>query len=143
MMALGQFAFGLGTLAYQDLQRQTAWRHAANSRVGARPARQFIGPGDETITLCGLLVPEFAGTRASLDELRTMGDAGGAWPLVDGSGRVYGQFVIEHVRETASVFMADGAPRRIEFELQLTRVDDDRTDAVGNSAGAAGGSTWA
>lgn len=131
MMAFGQFAFGLDSLAYQDLQRQTAWRHASNSRVGARPARQFVGPGDETITLSGLLAPEFTGRRASLDELRAMGDAGGAWPLVDGNGKVYGQFVLESLRETGSLFMADGTPRRIEFELQLTRVDDDRTDSVG------------
>jgi phage protein U len=131
MMAFGQFVFSLDTLAYQDLQRQTSWRHPSNSRVGARPARQYTGPGEETIHLNGLLRPGFAGDTGSLDELRAMGAAGETWPLVDGTGIVYGQFVIETLNERRSLFYRDGEARRIEFELQLARVDDDRVDAIG------------
>lgn len=135
MMAFGQFAFGLDTLAYQSLARQTAWRHAENSRVGARPAGQYVGPGQDSITLSGLLVPEFAGNRLALDELRTMGDAGSAWPLVSGDGTVLGQWTLQSVHETQTVHLADGTPRRIEFQLELRRVDDDLVDQVGSSAG--------
>ena len=63
MMALGMFVFSLPTLAYQDLQRQTSWRHPSSSRVGSRPARQFTGAGDDTITLSGLLLPELLETN--------------------------------------------------------------------------------
>jgi phage protein U len=76
MMALGQFLFGLDTLAYEQLQRATDWRHPANSRVGAMPARQYLGQGEDNITLTGLQVPEFCGDRESLDQLRDMADAG-------------------------------------------------------------------
>ena len=38
MMALGFFVFSLHTAAYQELQRQLAWRHASVPRVGDRPA---------------------------------------------------------------------------------------------------------
>lgn len=130
MMCLGQFVFSLTTLAYQDLQRQTAWRHAANSRVGARPARQFLGPGDDTINLSGLVALEFTRNTAALDEIRTMADTGKAWPLVDGAGYVYGQWVIEGMTTTNTLFMANGVPLRVEFQLTLTRVDDDRTDTL-------------
>jgi len=130
MMSLGQFVFSLNTLAYQDLQRQTSWRHAANSRVGARPARQFVGPGDDTITLSGMVAMEFSNGIASLDEIRTMADAGKAWPLVDGAGYVYGQWVIEGLNTTNTLFMSNGVPRRVEFQLSLTRVDDNRTDTI-------------
>ncbi len=41
LMSLGMFVFSLPTLAYQDMQRQTAWRHPSNSRVGSRAAHQF------------------------------------------------------------------------------------------------------
>ena len=61
MLALGFFVFSLHTLAYQDFQRQMAWRHASVPRVGARPASQFVGPDDETISLQGVLLPEVAG----------------------------------------------------------------------------------
>lgn len=130
MMSLGQFVFSLNTLAYQDLQRQTSWRHAANSRVGARPARQFVGPGDDTITLSGMVAMEFSNGIASLDEIRTMADTGKAWPLVDGAGYVYGQWVIEGLNTTNTLFMSNGVPRRVEFQLSLTRVDDNRTDTI-------------
>lgn len=132
MMAFGQFVFSLDTLAYQDLQRQTSWRHPSNSRVGARPARQYASPGEDTMNLPGLLLPGLAGDTGSLAELRAMGDAGTAWPLVDGSGIVYGQFVIESLNETRTLFFRDGTARRSEFQLQLARVDDDRTDTVGD-----------
>lgn len=130
MMSLGQFVFSLTTLAYQDLQRQTSWRHAANSRVGARPARQFLGPGDDTITLSGMVAMEFANGTASIDEIRTMADTGKAWPLVDGAGYVYGQWVIEGLTTTNTLFLANGVPRRVEFQISLTRVDDNRTDTI-------------
>lgn len=127
LMALGQFVFSLQTLAFQSLQRQTAWRHAQNSRVGARAASQFLGPGDDTITLPGVVLPEF-GNRISLDELHTMADAGQPLALVDGTGRVYGQWVITDKSETASHFTTLGQPKRIEFSLSLRRVDDNLVD---------------
>lgn len=127
LMALGQFVFSLQTLAFQSLQRQTAWRHAQNSRVGARAASQFLGPGDDTITLPGVVLPEF-GNRISLDELHTMADAGQPLALVDGTGRVYGQWVITDKTETASHFTTLGQPKRIEFSLSLRRVDDNLVD---------------
>lgn len=123
MMALGQFAFSLSTLAFQDLQRQTAWRHPSNSRVGSRAARQFTGPGEDTITLSGELLPELIGSPVALKELREMGKAGLSWPLVDGAGNVYGSFVIEHLNETKTVFMDNGLARKICFQLQLACVD--------------------
>ncbi|WP_313410578.1 phage tail protein [Stutzerimonas kunmingensis] len=131
MMALGMFVFGLDTLAYQELQRQTDWRHPSTSRIGARPARQFVGPGDDAITLPGVLLAELAGDQASLDELREMADTGKAYALVEGTGKVYGQFVIESLSEGRTLFFRDGAARRIEFTLALKRVDDDRVDPLG------------
>lgn len=131
MMALGQFVFGMDTLAFQELDRQAAWRHAANSRVGDRPARQYIGPGDETIKLSGLLAPEFRGSSQSLEQLRAMADDGNAYALVDGAGGVHGAWVIEDISEKGSVFIAEGLPRRIEFGLTLQRVDDERASSDG------------
>lgn len=131
MMCLGQFVFSLSTLAYQGFQRQTQWRHPSNSRVGARPARQYAGPGDDNITLQGLLAPELTGSIDSLDKLREMADTGSAWPLVEGTGRVYGLYAIESMSEGRTLFFKDGAARRIEFTVNLVRVDDDRIDRMG------------
>lgn len=131
MLALGMFVFSLSTAAYQALQRQTEWRHASNPRVGSAPARQFVGRGNDTITLPGIILPELAGSALSLDVLRLMANTGKAWPMVEGSGRIYGLWIIESLNETKTLFFRDGTPRRIEFTLNLKRIDDDRIDLLG------------
>ena len=125
MMTLGFFVFGLYTVPYKQLQRQSGWRHPSASRVGRRAGRQFLGPGDETITLSGVLYPALTGGKISLNALRAMADEGRAWPLIEGTGIFYGLFVIEELSETDSIFFGDGAPRKIEFSMKLTRVDDE------------------
>lgn len=137
MLALGMFVFSLHTLAYQQLQRQTDWRHVSSSRFGAAPARQFVGRGDDAITLPGVLLPELAGSLLSLDVLRHMANTGKAWPLVEGTGRIYGLWVIESLQENRSLFFPDGTARRLEFTLALKRIDDDRVDLLG-AQGSAG-----
>ena len=41
LMTLGTFVFDLPRLAYQQLEQQMSWRHAASERVGARAAHQL------------------------------------------------------------------------------------------------------
>lgn len=138
MMALGMFVFSMETLAYQEFQRQRQWRHGSTSRIGTNPARQFLGRGDDTITLPGVLLPGLVGTALGLDTLGFMADTGKAWPLVEGTGRIYGAWVIESLSETRSVFFRDGAARRIEFTLTLTRIDDGRVDLLGTAISTGG-----
>lgn len=124
LMTYGLFVFALSSAAYQDLQRQTQWRHPSQGRVGERPGRQFLGPGDDTITLTGTLAPPFTGGQESLDALRDMASDGNAWPLIEGSGLNYGFYVIESLDERKSALYRDGAAGRIAFTLSLARVDE-------------------
>lgn len=124
LMALDQFVFDLATVAYTELQRQTRWKHRNTSRVGARDAFQFLGPGDDTITLNGVVSTELTGDLASLQELRDMADLGDAYALVDGAGNVYGAFVIEVMSENQTYHDQDGVPRKVEFSIGLTHVPD-------------------
>lgn len=139
MMALGMFVFGMHTLAYQEFQRQTEWRHSSTNRIGTNPARQYLGRGDDTITLPGVLVSGLTGTQASLNVLRQMADTGKAWTLIEGTGRIYGLWVIDSMQETRTYFFKDGAARRIEFTLTLQRIDDGETDRLGALTGITGG----
>lgn len=138
MMALGMFVFSLPTLAYQELQRQTDWRHPSSSRVGTNPARQFAGRGDDAITLPGVILPELAGSVLSLDVVRMMADTGKAWPLVEGTGRILGIWIIDSISETRTLFFRDGAARRIEFTVSLKRIDDGQVDKLGTALSSAG-----
>ena len=131
MMALGLFVFTLDTLPYQELKQKLGWRYPTTSRIGRRPARQYTGPDDETITLTGVLLPELTGGDKSLDMLRSMADQARAWPLIDGAdGKVHGLFVVTDLETGRSVFFQDGAARRIEFTVSLARVEDDAADRL-------------
>lgn len=131
LMTYGMFVFSLQTVAFQEFQRQLAWRHPSTSRVGAPPASQFLGRDDETISLSGVLLPEITGGRLSLAALEEMAEQGRAWPLIEGTGYYYGLFVITGLSVTRTLFFQDGAARRIEFQLSLKRIDDTRTDMLG------------
>lgn len=124
MMSLGLFVFSLPTLAYQDLQTRLSWRHPSSSRVGARPASQFVGLGDESMTLSGCLVPELGGDPNALATLQEMGDLGEAQPLVSGLGEILGDFVIDSMDITKKAFFEDGVARSTDFTLSMHRVDD-------------------
>jgi len=140
MMSLGLFLFSLPTLAYQELQRRTDFRHAQQPRVGARDASQFLGVGDETIALNGSAMAELQDGQASLDQLREMGASGEAWSLVDGSGRAYGAWVITGLDERHREFHPDGTARQIDFGIDLRRVDDAAAAPAGG--GISGFNRW-
>lgn len=124
LLAIGMFAFSIPTIVHDELQRRSSWIHATSPRIGARDATQFVGVGPETISLRGVAHAELSDGRASLDELRDMAGTGNAWSVVDGAGQVYGAFVIEGIDEGLKELGPDGRPRKIEFSIDLLRVDD-------------------
>jgi uncharacterized protein len=132
MMTLGLFVFMLKTVPYQELQLQRSWRFPSNSRVGVRPALQFLGPDNDTITLSGVLLPEITGGRLSLFALEQIAELGRAWPLIEGSGTIYGMFVIESLSQTKAEFFSNGVCRRIEFTLTLKRTDESLGEMFGS-----------
>ena len=120
MMIFGMFVFSIPTATYQSLQRSTNWRHVSNSRVGEAPAYQYLGPGEDTITLDGSIVPEF-GSQLSLTALRLMGNTGKSFPLIAGNGKIYGLWKLDSVDETQTYFFKNGKPRKVEFSLKLSK----------------------
>ncbi len=138
MMTLGLFVFTLSTVPYQNLNRTTEYRWPTNSRVGLPPAAQFLGPGNDHITLSGILLPELTGGRLSLLALETMAAKGKAWPLIEGTGTIYGMYVVTGYNETRTLFFTDGAARRIEFTLDLMRVDESLSAMLGDLQEQAG-----
>lgn len=85
MLILGLFVFRLQTLPYQTLQRNVDYRWPSNSRIGLRPALQFLGVSEEKITLSGVLMPEITGGKVSMQLLDAMAVDGRAWPLLEGN----------------------------------------------------------
>lgn len=129
MLALGPYRFSLDTAAYQDLLRTTAYRWPLQQRLGRPPARQFVGVGDDRVTLSGTIYPHYRGGLGQIDEMRASAAAGEPLQLVTGAGRVLGAWVIETVEETQQLFLATGEPRRVAFRLELAAYGDDEAAA--------------
>lgn len=135
LAALGLFTFELATAPWDTLARSTDWRWPSKDRVRAGPAHQFTGPGADTLTIDGALMPELTGgPDDTLDKLRAMASDGKAWILTDGQGRAHGRWFIGQITEKGSHHLANGAPRRIEFTIALHRYWDDDPDAKGELA---------
>lgn len=134
-MILGKFIFGLREtgVAYQELQRTTAQRWSQHERVGRRAAQQHLGPGDDDITLPGVIAPEICGNLAplSLTYLRKMMAEGKPQLLIECSvsglvGDLMGKWIIVSIDETKKELLGN-LPRKIEFNLKLRKVDEDES----------------
>ncbi len=131
MMALGAFRFGVNRASYQTFTRRAAWRWEQVDRVGRAPALQYLGPDADEITLEGVIYPHFKGGLRQIELMRAIAGLGQPMILVDGLGWVWQRWSIVSIEETKSVFLADGAPRKIEFTVTLK--------AYGSDSGAFGG----
>lgn len=123
MLQLGGYQFSINNAAYQNLSRSSEYRWAAIEQIGAADALQFTGLGPDTITLNGTIYPHFKGGLDQVNRMRGAAELGLPLPLVAGTGRILGLWVIEGVREGQRKFAAQGAPLRQDFTLNIRRYD--------------------
>ncbi|MCU7904432.1 MAG: phage tail protein [Candidatus Thiodiazotropha sp. (ex Epidulcina cf. delphinae)] len=125
MMQLGDYQFGIESAAYEQLGRSTQYRWQGQDRIGRRPAQQFAGIGQETISLSGRIYPFYKGGLGQLDQMRAEAGQGEPRILVDGLGRILGKWAVTRIDETQSTLMPDGVPEKIDFTLELVRYGED------------------
>lgn len=119
MMQLGDFRFGVATAAYQELTRTRTFRWGAQERLGRIPARQWLGAGDDSITLSGVIYPHFRGGLGQIQQMADQAGRGRPLELVDSLGNIWGRWCIEQIEEAVREFLPGGIPRKIEFNLKL------------------------
>lgn len=125
MMQLGEYQFGIESAVYEQLRRSTSYRWQGQDRIGRRPAQQFAGVGQETISLTGRIYPFYKGGLGQLDKMRAEAGQGEPRILVDGLGRIWGKWAVTRIDETQSTLMPDGVPEKIDFSLELVRYGED------------------
>lgn len=127
LLTLGQFVFSVDTMTFNEIQRSRSWSYGSNAIGQGRDQYQFTGVGEETVTIPFLIYQSHGfGDRQSIDDLSEMADSGKGFVLLDGSGYLYGVFVITAIDETRSHITSSGVARKIDGTMKLTRVDDDR-----------------
>lgn len=134
MAMWGRFAFGINNAAFQEISRSNEWKWPSQERFGQSPLLQFTGKGDETITLPGVIYPEWRGGVGQIDAMRAIAEEGEPQVLIDGRGNILGLYVATNISETQSTFGTFGIPRKQEFTLSLKRFPD---PLVGGNLGVA------
>jgi len=119
MIALGPFRFDLERLAFQELTRSSGYTWAELQRIGASPALHYTGRETDTMSLPGVFYPHWKGGLSQLPAMRLAAEQGQPLPLVTGYGFFLGLWVISRIDETQSVFFRDGAPRKVDFVIEL------------------------
>ncbi|QPB08638.1 tail protein [Burkholderia phage Mica] len=132
MLRLGSFNFSLNMAVFQEMRRSAEYKWPEQDRIGQAPALQFVGLGAETISLPGVIYPEWRGSAAAMAQLREMAAAGQPYLLIDAGGNIYGRWVITQVDETRSAFAGFTVPRKIEFDVTLKRFDGADSNALVN-----------
>ena len=122
-MQLGSYQFSVATAAYQELQRITEYSWAKVDRVGKAPARQYTGPGDDTIDLSGTIHPHWQGGLWQIDTMRKLAATGKPQRMVAmptlGQGVDLGLWVIERIEEQQSRLLAGGIPAKQTFRMRI------------------------
>lgn len=118
-MILGDFMFSLNSAAYQEFQRQNEYRWESQPVQGAHEVLQYCGPGQETITLPGVIFPTYRGGTGQLDKVRALAAKGKPQMLITATGNMLGEYVIVSVQENQKTFAALGIPLKIEFQIEL------------------------
>lgn len=134
LMSLGLVVFNQKTTPYNEFNRKTGYKWAQNDRFAQGPAAQFLGPGDDEITIKGQLAPLITGGPGNIETLRLMAATGKAWPLVAGTGIPKGFWYIENIAEDKKHIMDNGEGLIIDFSLDLKRYHGDDLMQLGNLA---------
>lgn len=123
LMIYGLMPFMAKMVPFDSIERSRSWRWANNDRVANTPAYQFIGPSEETISLSGILMPEYTNGPLSLEIFNFMASRGEAYLLMSGYGKIYGYYFLDKISDTQSFFMDNGYPQKIEFTLSLKKAE--------------------
>lgn len=130
LMALGPNIFSVLPLNYQRLERETEARWTSVPRLGVRPARQFVGFGDDPLVISGVLFPEEFGGRLQFEAIRATQALGLPVMMIgfgtESLGRVWGKVVILRIRDSQEEIGADGAGQVLTYDIEVAPYPDDR-----------------
>jgi len=119
LFKLGNYKFMLINAVPQTLQRSTSYNWPQQQRFSQKPTSQFVGQGDDVITLTGVVFPEFRGGMHEVDKWRAMAATGRPHLLINGRGAIFGYWLIESIEEEQSLFALAGAFRKQTFTIRL------------------------
>ncbi|MGE5509918.1 MAG: phage tail protein [Bacteroidota bacterium] len=117
--------FGVDDLPQTGLDRNLELRFDGAKRLGRRVAQQFLGVGEETVSIKGTIYPPQFGSFEMLEEMREEAMLGRPRAVVTRYGRYEGIWCIKAIKDTQTVYFKNGYPRKVEFTLELVHYGQD------------------
>ncbi|MGU9981445.1 phage tail protein [Phreatobacter sp. HK31-P] len=146
LLGLGPFAFYTTWPSFQKLKHKVPIRWIGQERAGRRPAMQFLGPGEETVTIEGVFYPHALGGMDLLLGMQNAAREGQILDLAASTGEVFGPWVIKDASNDDQFFTSAGVPRKVDFTVELHAYGEDEGGFAGgifDLAGALAGATGA
>ena len=132
LMAWGPFNFEVGAAAYEELAHSAAARWEKHAIIGRRPAAQYLGPDEESVTLRGTIYPTAtgSGSATTIGALLTAAQGSTTYTLMSADGTIVDVYRLERARAVSSEIMPGGA-QKIVYDLDF-HVHDDGTTGAGS-----------
>ncbi|MBY0559878.1 phage tail protein [Hyphomicrobium sp.] len=122
----GSFRFRVNHgLLNTHIRRKLPIRWEAVNRIGRAPAMQFMGAGEETVSIPGFLYPEDFGGWDMLNRMRDEATQGIPRPFASASGIYHGIWCIKEISDEQEYFLPNGNPRKVTFTIELSAYGPD------------------
>lgn len=127
---IGTLSFDTRPFNADSMDRSATADLAEKPVIGGLAPSEFMGEGNDKITLSGLLLPSKIGGLTELEIADQMRKAGARVPVMRGDGKRIGTFSIIKLGEKHTKLMRDGVGFSVSYSIKLKKVQADRDGAI-------------
>jgi hypothetical protein len=93
--------------------------------MGGLQPSEFMGEGEDTLTITGQLLPFKTGGLTELDVIDEMRRTGARFPVMRGDGKRLGTYAITGLTERHDELMRNGVGFTVQYSVSLRKVQQD------------------
>jgi uncharacterized protein len=126
LLIWGDYAFEVGATSFEEMAHRFGGRWGKQPVFGRRPTGQYLGPGEEEITLRGTIYPVDMGlsTFSQIQAMQKDAGNGVVDMIFSGAGDAMGLFRLEEVTYTSTNQLSEGTPQKVTYTLRFTADED-------------------
>lgn len=118
---IGSLALDTRPFNVDEITREAEASIVAKPLIGAFPAKEFTGEGEDDITLSGQLLPSKIGGLSELEVAHQMRRDGARFPLMRGDGTRLGWYAITRISERHRELGRDGVGFIVQVSISMTK----------------------
>ena len=120
---LGPVSVDVYPFSIDTFQREASADYAKKDIISGAPNREFMGEGDESLSLEGQILPLHIGGLTELETLHDMRRSGTRLMVTRGDGMVLGWHAIENITENHEDLVSSGIGIKVNHTIKLIKVD--------------------